>query len=119
MVEAAVAHVKKVGYEQAFKDFQNDKVTWVKKDLYIFAYTMQGVNVVLGTNDKFPGKNMWDMQDPGGRFIIRDLAAIASKGAGWYKYEFTNPVTKKFGDKESYVTKVPNFDGFLGVGIYP
>jgi len=80
---------------------------------------MQGVNLVLGTNEKMVGKNMWEMRDPAGRFIIKDLAATAAKGGGWYKYEFSDPLTKKFGDKESYVTKVPGFDGFIGVGFYP
>jgi hypothetical protein len=31
MVDAAVEHVKKVGPEQAFKDFTTDKATWTKK----------------------------------------------------------------------------------------
>ena len=37
MTSAAVEHVKKVGREQAFKDFTEDKATWTKKDLYVMA----------------------------------------------------------------------------------
>lgn len=119
LVEAAVAHAKKVGADQAFKDFQNDKATWFKKDLYIFAYDMKGVCQAFGSNDKMVGKDLIELKDPNGKFIMKEfIALVSSKGSGWVEYEFTNPVTKKMGSKASYLQKLPNFDGFLGVGAY-
>ena len=43
MVTAALAHIKKVGNDQAFKDFTSDKATWTKKDLYVFTMDLKGV----------------------------------------------------------------------------
>lgn len=119
LVEAAILHVKKVGIEQALKEFQADKATWTKKDLYVFAYDMEGTCRALGANEKMVGKNLLEMKDPNGKFIIKEfIAIVSSKGSGWVSYDFADPVTKKMGSKMSFVQKVPGFDGFVGVGVY-
>jgi len=83
MVDAAVEHVKKVGHEQAFKDFTDkENKVWHVKDLYVFAYTMQGVNVAHGANDKLVGKNLIELKDPEGKLLIKELRDIATKGGG-------------------------------------
>lgn len=119
MVEAAIEHVKKVGAEQAFKDF-TDKAnkTWQKKDLYVFAYNMEGVNVAHGANDKLVGKNLIELKDPEGKLLIKELRDIAAKGGGWVEYEWPHPQTKKIESKISYTKKMVNYEGFVGVGVY-
>ncbi len=119
MVDAAVEHAKQVGPEQAFKDFtdKNNK-DWHKKDLYVFAYTMEGVNVAHGANEKLIGKNLLEMKDPTGKPLIRELRDTAAKGGGWVDYEWPHPETKKNESKASYVRKFANYEGFLGVGVY-
>ena len=119
MVEAGIEHVKKVGTEQAFKDFTDkSNKTWQKKDLYIFAYNMEGVNVAHGANDKLIGKNLIELKDPEGKFLIKELRDTAAKGGGWVEYEWPHPQTKKIESKVSYSKKMSNFEGFIGVGVY-
>jgi signal transduction histidine kinase len=119
MAEAAAAHVKKVGAEQAFKDF-NDKATtvWKKKDLYVFAYNMKGDCVAHGANDQLIGKNQIELKDPNGKPVVRELIAAATKGTGRVDYDWPNPVSKKVEAKASYVVKLAEYDGFVGVGAY-
>ncbi len=119
MVDAAVAHVRKVGPEQAFKDFSDkSNKDWQKKDLYVFAYDMKGVNVGHGANDKLIGKNLIDLKDPNGKPLIQELRATAQKGGGWVEYDWPHPQTKKIESKVSFVRKTEGFDGFVGVGVY-
>jgi signal transduction histidine kinase len=119
MVDAAVEHIQKVGPEQAFKDFTDKaNTTWHKKDLYVFAYNLEGLNVGHGANDKLIGKNLIDMRDPNGKFLIRELRDMAVKGGGWVEYEWPHPHTRKIEAKASYVRRTVNFDGFVGVGVY-
>jgi cytochrome c len=119
MVDLAVEHVKKVGAEQAFKDFTDkSNKAWQKKDLYVFAYDMKGVNVAHGANDKLVGKNLIDLKDPDGKPLIQELRAMAQKGGGWVEYEWPHPQSKKIESKVSYVRKTEGFDGFVGVGVY-
>src|SRR5690349_22121372 len=42
MVEKAIAHIKKVGRDQAFADFSSKKAPWVDRDLYVVVYDMKG-----------------------------------------------------------------------------
>lgn len=119
MVDAAVAHVKKVGPDQAFRDFTDkSNKDWQKKDLYVFAYNMQGVNVGHGANDKLVGKNLIELKDPNGKPLIQELRAMAQKGGGWVEYDWPHPQTKKIESKVSYVRRTDGFDGFVGVGVY-
>lgn len=119
MVDAAVEHVKKVGPDQAFKDFTNkEKKAWQKKDLYVFAYNSEGVNMAHGANDKLVGKNLIDLKDPNGKPLIRELRDTAQKGGGWVEYDWPHPQSKKIESKISYTRKMTNFDGFIGVGVY-
>jgi signal transduction histidine kinase len=119
MVDAAVDHVKKVGPDQAFKDFTDkSNKAWQKKDLYVFAYNMEGVNVGHGANEKLIGKNLIELKDPNGKPLIQELRATAQKGGGWVEYDWPHPQTKKIESKASYVRKLQNYDGFVGVGVY-
>jgi signal transduction histidine kinase len=119
MVDAAVEHLRKVGPEQAFKDFTDkSNKAWHNKDLYVFAYTMEGVKVAHAANESLIGKNLIDLRDPAGKFLIRKLRDTAAKGGGWVEYEWPHPQTKKIEQKVSYVRKFVNFEGFIGVGVY-
>lgn len=119
MVDAAVEHVKKVGPEQAFKDFTDKaNATWHKKDLYVFAYTRDGVNVAHGANERLVGKNLIEVRDPNGKFLIKALRDAALAGGGWVEYEWPHPLTKRVEAKASYVRQTVNYDGWLGVGVY-
>jgi cytochrome c len=118
MVDAAVEHVKKVGPEQAFKDFNSDKATWAKKDLYVFAYNMKGDCTAHGADSSMVGKNKLDLKDPSGKLIVKELIDKAASGGGVVEYEFAHPQTKKVEGKATYVQKLSNFDGLVGVGAY-
>lgn len=117
MVDDAVQHVLVAGPERAFRDFTDrSNATWHRKDLYVFAYTFAGVSVAHGANDKLVGKNLIDIRDPNGKFVIKELRDAALRGGGWVDYEWPHPVSLKIEAKSSYVRKLGNFDGFVGVG---
>lgn len=119
LADAAVAHVKAVGAEKAYKDFSTDKAKWVKKDLYVFVFDMQGTSLAHGGNAKLVGQNLTEMRDDKGRSGTTEMAKIAkTSGTGWYDYDFANPVTQKTAAKTSYVVKLPGVDAYAGVGFY-
>jgi cytochrome c len=119
LVEAAVAHVKKVGADKAYKDFTSDKAAWTKKDLYVFAFDLPGNTLAHGANDKLVGKNLSQMLDAQGKSTTAAFAQIATtKGSGWHDYDFAHPVSKKVESKTSYVQRLPGMDAYVGVGVY-
>lgn len=119
LCEAAVAHIKKVGLEQASKDFTADRAKWMPKDLYPFVMSFDGI-MKFHLSDKLINKNMLDVKDASGKEFGKDMVAAAksAKATGWVDYEWMHPATKKVEDKTSFVMRVPGADMFVGVGVY-
>jgi signal transduction histidine kinase len=119
MANAALAHIKKVGNDQAFKDFTSDKANWTKKDLYVFVMDTKGVVLGHGANEKLVGKNLIELKDQNGKAFAREFVEVGTtKGEGWVDYDWANPISKKVEGKSSYIKRVPGFDGFVAVGVY-
>jgi signal transduction histidine kinase len=120
MVAAALAHIKAVGAEQAFKDFSTKGGKWHDRDLYVFCWDYTGTALCHGGNEKLVGKNFIDLKDPDGKPLIRGLidAAKSAPGKGWVDYKWTNPVTKQVEAKTSWTVRIPGTDTLLGVGVY-
>lgn len=120
LTDRAWEHVKKVGKEQAFQDFSNDKANWTRKDLYVVVSDFNGVTLAHGGNARLVGKSMLGVKDANGLAFITKLieAAQSPAGNGWVNYDWPHPQTKKIEGKSTYVRKMPDGDGFVGVGIY-
>jgi signal transduction histidine kinase len=78
---------------------------------------MSGLCVAHGARPALIGKNLIDLKDQDGKFLIREMVSIAkAPGSGWIDYNWPNPLTNKIEDKSSYVEKMGDY--FVGVGIY-
>lgn len=119
MVEAAIAHVKKVGAEKAFDDFTKDKANWSKKDLYVFAFDTDANWKAHGANEKLVGKNLMNLKDQNGKEFIKEfIQVVTGKGEGWVDYDWASPVTKKVEDKSTLVKRIPGSNLAVAVGVY-
>jgi len=119
LAEKAVAHIKAVGPDKAFADFNTRDGKWLDRELYIIVIGFDGTMLVHGTNKAIVGKPQLEMRDMNGKYMSQEMLDLAkSKGSGWVDYMWSNPVTKKIDPKSTYVLRIPGFDGFLGVGIY-
>ena len=116
MVKKAVALVKSSSKEKAFAEFNNPKGAFVDRDLYVMCYDMEGNNKCHGSNPKLIGKNLLEIKDADGTFIVKSFIETAGKGKGWVDYKWPNAMTKAVEPKSTYVEKVD--DILIGVGIY-
>ncbi|MDC8760863.1 cache domain-containing protein [Janthinobacterium fluminis] len=119
LVKKAVAYVKANGRDKAFAEFNNPKGQFVDRNLYIFVYNLKGTNLAIGNGSsaKMVGKDLSDMRDAEGTYLIKGMIAIAnSKGSGWFDYKWPNPVSKAIEQKSSYIEKLD--DILIGCGIY-
>jgi signal transduction histidine kinase len=115
-VAAAVAHAKKVGTEQAIKDF-NAAPEWKAKGMNVVFNDMKGLVLASSLNERLVGKQTYEMKDPSGKEFVKDFTATAQKGEGWVDYQFVNPETKKLEERSMFVRKVAGFEGYVGVAI--
>jgi signal transduction histidine kinase len=120
MAVAAAEHVKKVGAEQAFKDFSTKGGKWHDRDLYVFCWDFKGNSMCHGANEKLIGKNFIDLKDSDGKLFIREFITVgqSTSGRGWVDYKWTNPISKKVEAKTSFMVRVAGSDVVLGVGAY-
>jgi len=123
--EEAIAMVKRVqekfkidGPELTFKAVSDKSIKeFHDRDLYPFIYDMNGVCVAHGARPALIGKNLIDLKDQDGKYLIRELRDMArDHGSGWVDYKWPNPITNKIEDKSSYVEKMGDY--WVGVGIY-
>lgn len=115
-VAAAVAHAKKVGTEQATKDF-NTGPEWKVKGMNVILNHVNGVVLASSLNERLIGKNTLEMKDPSGKAFVKEMVSTASKGEGWVDYQFINPESKKLEERSMFVRKVPATETFVGVAI--
>lgn len=122
MVKRVQAQFKKDGPETTFKAV-SDKSTkaYHDRDLYPFIYFVdgpqKGVNVAHGARPALIGKNLIDLKDQDGKYLIREMLDLANgRGQGWIDYKWPNPITNKIEDKSSYIEKMGDY--FVGVGTY-
>jgi signal transduction histidine kinase len=87
------------------------------RDLYPFIYDMSGTCLAHGARPALIGKNLIDLKDQDGKYLIRELVEIAKgPGSGWIDYKWPNPLNNKIEDKSSYVEKMGDY--LVGVGVY-
>ena len=116
LVKTAVAHYRKVGKEKAFADFSDKHGQYIHNDLYVNVYDMKG-NCMSHVNERQIGKNMFDLRDVDGHYIIRERIERATKdGSGWQEYKYFNPATKKVEPKQMYFEKVDDY--LFAAGAY-
>lgn len=109
-VDRMLAHIDKVGTEQAFVDFSDTKGPWIQGELYPFCHSLAGINVAHGGNPNMVGKGgVLDIRDPDGRFVNRLIfEKVLAEGKGWVEYKWPNPITKKTEMKDVYSVLVQN-----------
>jgi len=118
MVKRVQAEFKKDGAEATFKAVSDKSVKeFHDRDLYAFIYDMSGKCVAHGARAALIGKNLIDLKDQDGKFLIREMVNMAKgPGSGWIAYKWPNPINNKIEDKLSYVEKMGDY--FVGVGVY-
>ncbi|MES9968130.1 MAG: cache domain-containing protein, partial [Sedimenticola sp.] len=87
-------------------------------DGYFFVYDRSGVNLVHPILGDIVGRNLYDLQDANGDYVIRNLLSIAAQGGGFHRYLWNKPSTGKDEDKLSYAVELPRWRWMLGTGLY-
>lgn len=108
MVKAGVAAIKADGADKIYAEINNKEKKWIKEDLYLVVYGMDGKSLAHGANAKQVGLDLIDRKDIDGKPFIRERVELAkSKPNGyWQDYKFTNPESKKVEPKEMYCEKL-------------
>jgi signal transduction histidine kinase len=95
--DEAVAMVERVkemfvrdGVDTTFKAVSDKSVVeFHDRDLYPFIYDLRGNCVAHGARPALIGKNLLDLKDQDGKYLIHEMVDIASgPGTGWVNYKW-------------------------------
>jgi uncharacterized protein len=118
MLKRVQEKFKKEGPDAAFRAINTKAPGFVDRDLYPFVTELTGLCVANGVTPAVRGKNIIDLKDQDGKFIIQEFVRIATTppGHGWIDYRWLNPITNTIEDKSAYIARMGDY--FVGVGVY-
>ncbi len=87
-------------------------------DGYFFAYNGEGVNLVHPVQPELVGKNLLNLQDTEGDYLIEALLFQAQSGGGFHQYLWQKPSTQETVPKLSYVAWLDKWQWMVGTGLY-
>jgi cytochrome c len=119
MVEKAVAHIRRVGRDRAFADFNARKGAFADRDLFVVVYDLKGEVLAHGSNIRMVGTQQIDLRDNDGRPVMRERVEMMSSGPGargWQDYASMNPVTRLIEPKAMYLQRCGDF--MVGCSIH-
>lgn len=96
-------------------------VSWNEGQGYYFAEDMDGIERINRNNPELEGKNISNIQDSNGKYVVKEILAIArsEKKEGFCNYYWDRPrYPGKNVPKISYVKYFEPLDWVIGNGIY-
>lgn len=85
---------------------------------YIFGYDSKGTRLLQGDTDTGLGDNFWELKDQQGTQLIKGLYEASTSGDGYFTYYFPKPGEEEASPKYSYSRWIPQWDMFIGTGLY-
>ncbi|OLQ90222.1 histidine kinase [Vibrio panuliri] len=87
-------------------------------DGYFFVYDHKGTNLVHPIMPELQGRNLIDIQDNNGDFLIVALLEQAQRGGGFHQYLWQKPSTGETVTKLSYAAWLDKWEWMVGTGLY-
>jgi methyl-accepting chemotaxis protein len=95
-----------------------EKIRYNEND-YFFAYGEDGTAKAHGTKSNMLGKNFIEVQDPNGKFYVKEfLKFINTDNGGYVSYQFEKVKGAKPIDKISYIRYYKPLNWVIGSGVY-
>jgi cytochrome c len=120
LVNRAVALWQKKGADYTVKVINASAGPLKKGPMYTFAINFKGVVIAHPAQTDLRGKNMADVPDAEGKYMTRDMIALAQspEGSGWVEYKWkrvndTQPTTKR-----TFAKRIPGEEAFVACGYY-
>ena len=115
-VDEAANFVNNNGLEKALEEFNNPTGSFVREDLYIFAYDFNGTCIAHPFNPELVGQT--GLLDINGVDVVGRELALAKRGSGTMYIVFPNPAHDGNEElKQLYIESV-NDSLYLGSGLY-
>ncbi|MDR7335967.1 cytochrome c [Roseateles asaccharophilus] len=108
MVKKGIAFIKANGKDKGYAAITTKDPQFIKHDLYLVVYGLDGKGLAHGANEKMVGRDLIDLKDIDGKPFIKERVELGKSKPGgfWQDYKFTNPTTKKVEPKQMYCERL-------------
>jgi cytochrome c len=107
LVADAARMFQQDGDEKALAEISNSKGKFVKGDVYVFAYTLDGKMAAHPMDSSLIGQYFLDKADARGKLFSKEIFdGVAKNHEVWVDYAFKNPVSGKIEDKTTYARAI-------------
>jgi signal transduction histidine kinase len=101
----------------AFRIFHDPTGPFLVKDTYVFVIDMDGNELVNPAFPNLEGRNLLDLKDTQGKYLVRDMIRVAqTSGSGWVEYMWPKPGDSVSTQKSTYVSIARLGDRLVLVG---
>ncbi len=117
LVRRGIAHMRQLGPEKAFADFNRRDGGFVDGDYFLLVFGEAGLMLANGGNPAEVGKDHAGRRDADGKPMTMEMIRTAqSRGSGWVDYRWHNPRTGRVQRKSSYAEREGAYT--VACGIY-
>jgi methyl-accepting chemotaxis protein len=118
LVKKAIAHLRAVGPEQAFKDIQDPQGRFVEGERYVYVWDTQGTMLSSSASQHLIGQSLMEHVDADGKKYAQEVVQLAlAQGTGWCDYRLRNPAKNNIVEPKSvYIEREGDY--IVGCGIY-
>lgn len=120
-VEAAADLLQKDG-KAGFVTLRDPQNRFYFHDTYVFVISKDGIEMVNPAFPRLEGRNIWDIKDIKGNYLVQDLINKAmEKGQGWVSYYWPKPDAPQTPFKKLSFVKKVMVEGeimIVGAGMY-
>ena len=88
------------------------------KSKYYYIYSLDGLCISVPVKRSLEGKNLINLKDIKGQFVIQNMIKIAKNGGGFNQWYYINPNTNKTEMKIGYAEEYKPLNIFIGTAIY-
>ncbi|OPX65254.1 MULTISPECIES: cache domain-containing protein [unclassified Methanoregula] len=113
-VENAAAYVKTNGAQKALAEFSNPNGSFIRGELYIYAYGFNGTTLAHPVNPESIGK----IREGAIGVFVTEMGEVVRNGSGFYRFTYVNPQHNGILEsKLGYGVKIDD-DWWIGSGVY-
>jgi signal transduction histidine kinase len=130
-IAVAYVHSYATSIGEAMKEMpdMNTRIAYIRRAIepiifypdssgYFYVYDYDCINIAHAKQKDLVGQNLYNFTDSHGKFVIRELSAMAQSGGGYVEYYWIKPGETGEKLKLGYVEPIPNTNYFIGTGVY-
>jgi len=130
-IAVAYVHSYAISIGEAVLDMPDDsaRIAYIRRAIdpirfypdssgYFYVYDFDCVNIAHARQKNLQGTSLYDYTDTHGKYVIRELSAMAQSGGGYVEFYWIKPGDTGEKKKLGYVEPIPNTNYFIGSGVY-